>query len=134
MSRIQLTDSVMDMLLKMAEGNPGALTAMMTIMDQAERIDPQSAMPKIMAILSLDTHEIYGSGIYVLFSDKCGKDARKVLMLLRAVQLGLMPESKLQALASDQSRQVNLSDEEFNALDAAVCERLDGFERPKAAE
>ena len=129
MSRIQLTDTAMDMLIKMAEGNPGAIDAMFKIMEEAPSIDPQSAMPSIMPILSLDTHGIYGSSIYVLFSDKCKKDVRKTLVLLRAVQLGIMPERKLQQLSYDQSRSVNLTEDEFNSLDSAVCEQLSEFKR-----
>jgi hypothetical protein len=131
MSRIQLTDSVMDMLIKMAEGNPGAIDAMLKIIEKSAEIDPQSAMPSIMPILAFDTHGIYGSSIYVLYSDKCGRDVRKVLVLLRAVQLGLMPESKLQELCFDQARKINLTDDEFNSIDAEVCEQLADFQKPE---
>lgn len=51
-------------------------------------------------------------------------------VLIRAVQLGFWPESKLIKMAKDQDQKINLSDEEFNALDKQVCDRLDGFQRP----
>ena len=130
MSRIQLQDSGMDAMVKMADGNPGAVQALIDISVQAAAIDPQSALGGMGAILSLDTHNIYGTDIYVLYSDKCQKDVRKLLVLLRAVQLGIMPESKLQSLAGDQARQVELTDDEFNELDAKVCEQLSEFQRP----
>lgn len=132
MSRIQLQDTGMDAMIKMSEGNPGAINALMDISVQAASIDPQDAFGAMGVILSLDTHQIYGTDIYVLYSDKCQRNVRKVLVLLRAVQLGIMPESKLQSLAGDQSRQVELTDDEFNALDAKVCEQLSEFQRPAA--
>jgi hypothetical protein len=118
------------MVVKMAEGNPGAVHAISDIMKSSAGIDPQSVMPEIMPILSLDTHEIYGSSIHVLYKDKCGQDVRKVLVLLRAVQLGIMPEWKLQQLAADQSGELYLSKEAFDRIDRKVCEQLDQFQKP----
>lgn len=132
MSRISLTDTALSAIVKMAEGNPGAVSAISEIMKHGPAIDPQSVMPDLMPILSLDTHGIYGSDIYVLYSDKCGRDVRKLLVLLRAVQLGIMQEQRLRDLATDQTRQVNLSAEEFAALDAAVCAELSEFQRHEA--
>jgi hypothetical protein len=129
-SRITLSDTGMDVLTKMAEGNPGALTAMMEILEKHDQIDPQAMMGGLGAILILDTWDIYGSSIYVLFSDKCNRDVRKMLMLMRATQLGFFPHEKLQAMAADQARQVDLTDEEFNELDRKVCDRLDEFAKP----
>lgn len=129
MTRIQLTDSTMDMVLKMAEGNPGAITAIMDLMSNNAEIDPQDFLGGLGPILSLDTHGIYGSSIYVLWNDKCDRDVRKMLVLLRSVQLGFLPESKLQELAADQCRQVNLTDEEINNLDKKVCDQLKDFQK-----
>ena len=80
-------------------------------------------------VLSLDTLEIYGTDIYVLFSDKCDRDVRKMVMLLRANQLGYITSAKIQEMAADQGRQVNLTDEEFAELDAKVCEQLPAFQK-----
>ena len=128
-SRIQFTDTMMDAMMKIGEGNPGAMGAIMDIMEKCEAIDPQSAMGRLSPLLSFDTHGIYGTAVYIIYNDKCGRDARKVLVLLRAVQLGIMPESKLVDMANDQMRSVNLSDEEFDVIDDAVCEQLDGFQK-----
>lgn len=133
MSRISLADTAFSAIVKMADGNPGAITAISEIMKHGATIDPQSVLPDFMPILSLDTHGIYGSDIYVLYSDKCGRDVRKLLVLLRAVQLGIMQEQRLRDLATDQTRQVKLSLEEFDALDVAVCTELSEFQRPAKA-
>ena len=129
MSRIKSDDNVQDILIKMSEGNPGALAAMMEILEKHNEIDPQAAMGGLGAILILDTWGIYGTEIYVLFSDKCGKDVRKMLMLIRATQLGLFPQSRLNEMARDQSFRINLTDDEFKDLDTKVCEQLSGFQK-----
>jgi len=127
MSRITLEDTGMSSMMKMSDGNPGALTAMFEIMNMHDEIDPQAFMGGLGAIMSLDTLEIYGTDIYVLFSDKCGKDVRRMLMLMRATQLALFPQSKLQQMAADQMREVNLTDDEWLDLDQKVCEQLEDF-------
>jgi len=127
MCRIQLTDNTMDILIKMSDGNPGALTAMMEIIEKHESIDPQAMMGGLGAIMILDTWKIYGTDIYILYNDKCDKDVRKMLMIMRAVQLGFMPESKLVAMAKDQKREINLTDSELIDLDVKVCEQLESF-------
>lgn len=129
MSKIELSDNTMTIIMKMAEGNPGAITALSEMVKQGEAIDPQSAIPPLGAILLLDTYEIYGSAIYVLWSDKCGRDVRKLLILIRSVQLGFLPESKLQAMAADQCREVDLTPEEYADLDKKVCESLEQFQK-----
>jgi len=117
----------MDIVMKMSKGNPGAVTAIMDIIDKHKSIDPQAVMGGVGAIMILDTWEIYGTDIYILYSDKCGKDVRKMLMLMRATQLGFFSHQKLQNMASDQCREINLNDEEWQSLDDKVCEQLSGF-------
>jgi hypothetical protein len=127
MARLELTDTAMDVIVKMAEGNPGAAIVMGGIMKDHDRIDPQSMMGGIGALMALDGHGIYGSAIYVLFSDKCNKDMRRMLMLVRATQLGHFPASRLKEMAADQTRQVNLTEDEFTELDQKVCKQLTEF-------
>jgi len=129
MSRIELTDNTMSALVKMAEGNPGALTTMMQILDEHDEIDPQAAMGGLGAIMILDTWEIYGTDIYILFNDKCDRDVRRMLMLMRATQLGFFSQSKLQEMAHDQMREISLTEEEFEDLDKQVCETLKDFKK-----
>jgi len=133
MSRLQLTDTGTDILVKMADGNPGAISAMMAIMEHHDSIDPQAMMGAMGAIMILDTWGIYGTDIYVLYSDKCDKDVRKFLLLQRACQLGHLPHSKLQQMAKDQAREVNLTEEEWAGIDEFVCEKLEEFQKPAVA-
>ena len=129
MSKIKLTDTSTVVIVKMAEGNPGAIVALMEIMKEHDAIDPQAAMGGLGAIMMLDTWGIYDSDIYILFNDKCKRNVRQMLMLMRATQLGLFSYNKLKKMASDQERQVNLTDEELQELDDKVCGQLDGFQR-----
>lgn len=129
MARIKLEDTVQDVLVKMSDGNPGAISCMMAILQEHDKIDPQAFMGGLGAILLFDTYEIYGTNIYILFSDKCGRDVRKMLMLMRATQLGYFSHLRLREMASDQMREINLTDTEWKELDDKVCETLKEFTR-----
>lgn len=129
MSRIELTDNMMDVVVKMAEGNPGASIAIMDIIQKHSEIDPQAAMGGLGAVMILDTWEIYGSNIYILWSDTCGKDARKMLMLMRACQLGFLPQSTLVGLSKDGPLRTELTEKEVQQYDEKVCNELEGFKR-----
>ena len=130
MSRLDLSDTGMDVIIKMADGNPGAITAMMAIMEKHDEIDPQTIMGGMGAIMILNTWGIYGTEIYILWNDKCNRDVRQMLMLMRATQMGMFSHTKLKEMAADQMREVNLSDEEMAELDEKVCEQLEDFARP----
>lgn len=41
-TKLQLSDSVHDILYKMSEGNPGALTVCLKILKEGETIDPDA--------------------------------------------------------------------------------------------
>lgn len=135
MTRIELSDTGQAIIVKMADGNPGAMTAMASLLSKdCEPIDPDNAMGLMGPFLELDSLGIYGTAIHILWNDKCKRDLRRFVLLLRASQLGLLPSRKVQEMAADQMRQVNLSDIEWYALDAVVCARLAGFMTVKSWE
>lgn len=127
MSRIQITDNTLNVVSKMSECNPGAMAALCAILKEHDAIDPQSAMGGLGAILMLDTWGIYGSDIYVLWSGKCQKDCRKMLMIMRACQMGNFSHMKLKEMAAGQS---DLTPEQWQAQDDWVCSQLQGFMKP----
>lgn len=88
MSKIQLTDTIQDIVIKMAEGNPGAMTCMFQMMQKTDWFGNVDA---IMMILQLDSMEIYGSKLYMLWSDCCGKDLTRMELVLRNWQMGRLP-------------------------------------------
>ena len=49
-----------------------------------------------------------------------------MLVLMRAAQLGLFSCAKLKELAEDQSRSMNLTEEEWEEIDSKVTERNKG--------
>jgi hypothetical protein len=129
MSRIKLGDGFIDVLKNMSEQNPGATGVLLEIFREAKIIDPQSAGGGFGPILSLDAEKIYGSHIYILYNDKCDRDIRKLCLLLRAVQLGFFPGSRLRELAADDMREINLSDKEWEEIDKKVCDKLKDFQK-----
>ncbi len=133
MTRINLVDTGRDILVKMADGNPGALSAMIEMLKHGETVDPQCFMGGMGAILSLDTLGIYGTEIYILWNDQCKRDTRELLMLLRANQLGFVSSSEIKTVAEDQMRQVMFSEEKMEELDKQVCERLPRFRKREEA-
>jgi len=118
---------------KMSDGNPGAITAMMEMLSKGTEIDPQAMMGGLGAILGLDTLGIYGSDIYILWSDQCNRDVRELLMLLRANQLGFVSSDKIIANAKDQMREVKFTQEEMDGFNDQVCERLPEFQQRQPA-
>lgn len=100
-ARIKYTDTTRDIVIKMSDGNPGAMTALMEMLESSN-IDPDGAMGGLVPILSLDTHGIYGTDIYVLHSDICGREMPKTLAVLRACQLGFFSGTVLRDACSRQ--------------------------------
>jgi len=129
MNKIELTDSLQDVAVKMSDGNPGALVAICEMLKDGATIDPQGFAGGLSAVLSLDTLEIYGTDIYILFNDQCNRDVRKMLMLLRAYQLGFIQSSEIQQIAGDQMGRFLLTEDRMNELDDFVCEKLPEFKK-----
>lgn len=96
-ARIELTDSPMSAMMKMADGNPGAITVLLKLLEQGEAIDPDAAFGGFANIMSLDTHDIYGSEIWMFYKDLCDQDLINMIGLMRAVQLGFLSESALRS-------------------------------------
>jgi hypothetical protein len=91
--RITLDDNVMSIVMKLSDGNPGAVTVCVQLM--SDRNDPDCFLGPLGNFLSLDTHGIYGSDIWVLFKNVCDQRILGVVTVLRAVQLGLYTEREM---------------------------------------
>jgi hypothetical protein len=104
-TRIKLTDNAMSAIMKMSEGNPGAMNVLTNILSpETNKIDPDNIIGGIGVLLSLDTHGIYGADIYILYNDICRNDMVKMLAVLRAVQLGFFSENILKDACHRQDR------------------------------
>ena len=117
--RIKLEDGMMTVMTKMSEGNSGALTCLMELQTTGKDIDPQAAMGGMHSILMLDTLGIYGTDIYVLWSDICNRNTSIMIAVLRAYQLSII-EGKIVADAA--SRQ-DYSGRELLDLDD-ICDKV----------
>lgn len=102
-TRIKLSDTTMDVMTKMSEGNPGALSVLMQMLMDT-KIDPDNAMGGLGNILMLDTYGIYGTDIYILNNDICNRDLVKTLAVLRATQLGMFSSKILKDACHRQDR------------------------------
>lgn len=126
--RITLNDNVQSAILKMMDGNPGAMSALMSILDDGVKIDPDSFMGAIAPILTLDTLGIYGTDIYVLWSDICNRETNKMLAVLRGHQLGFLKASILKDACSRQDysgkKLIDVED-----IYKKVCEKLPNFDK-----
>lgn len=75
MNPIELTDTPIDIAVKMSEGNPGATT----VMAQLLKHDPDMGF---MYLRHLDDMNLRGSAIWVAFKDHCGSDIAKLVQCL----------------------------------------------------
>lgn len=84
MSKIDITDSVADIVTKMSEGNPGAMTVVVKLVKEMEK-----DIQVLNIILCLDEHlELYGSRLYQLWNDCCDRDIQKVIQIVRLYMNG----------------------------------------------
>jgi hypothetical protein len=77
MSRISLSDSTIDIVVKMSDGNPGAMAAMFGLLQEVEK-----DIENFSVILALDLLKVYGSRLYQLWNDCCGRDINKMIKVL----------------------------------------------------
>ena len=87
-TRIKLDMDMKDVVVALAEGNPGAIRACVDLVEQAVRIDPDSALGVLGPFILLDMRHIYGADLYMLWNDVCSQDVVKMIAILRARQLG----------------------------------------------
>lgn len=123
--KIQLTDSIPDVLFKISEGNPGALNVCINILKEGEKIDPDNALGGLGVLLSLDTLGLYGSKIWMLYKDVCDCELSAMLAVLRAWQLGFATADQIHRAVDNRGDGLNVAD-----MHAKVVERLPSFAVP----
>ena len=75
-NRVNLQDSVMDAIVKMSEGNPGAVIVLAKLSQMEEGMG-------LIHCLKLDDYGWYGPRIWMCYKDLCGEDIDKLYDLLR---------------------------------------------------
>lgn len=132
-TRIKLEDDLMSAVLKLSDGNPGALSALMEMAQNSPEVDPDSFGGVFSPLRSLDMHNIYGTDVYVLWYDICGKCNVTALAVLRATQLGFLPSAVLKDACSRQDRS-GRSMINTKELYSSVKERLPNFDSQNLAK
>jgi len=128
--RIEPTDKLEDIIVKLSEGNPGAASVLCyVVQSDAMYIDPDNIFMQMGPLLSLDMYDITGSRIYVLFKYACSADMRTFLLLLRAVGLGVMAAGELRALATDHYEKKPIAGSRLAEIDEEVCALLPNFQK-----
>jgi len=122
MTKLDLNDSIEDIMIKMSEGNPGAISVCMMLYTKGGAIDPDALFGGLGGVLSLDSLGIYGSKIWMLFKDVCKQDLVKTSAMLRAWQLGFVPKATLLHAIDNYGAGIDT-----DALLAQVQERLPAF-------
>lgn len=87
---ISLQDEIRTITIKLAESNPGALEALGSFYQVITDIFKEHQGEALLQIfMFLDTYRIYGTDIYIFWSDICGKDTFKTIIVVEACKVGL---------------------------------------------
>ena len=127
MSKLTLEDTTQTALMKMSEGNPGALTVLLQVIEQAERIDPDSLGGSAMVLLHLDEMGIHGPKVWMLYKDVCKQNLSHMMGALRAVQMGIISRETLDKAIESYGQGLDLP-----AALAAVKAKLPRFQMDEA--
>ena len=133
MSRLAHTDDARSGIVKLAEGNPGALRVLCELFKASPTVDLEST--GFAPLVWLDTWEVYGPHIWLLYKDICGEDIVRVLIVIRAAQLDIIPSSDLTTAIQladapgDQAHHGFLSD--FDGLLEQVREHVPEFAKKR---
>ncbi len=85
--KLTANDTTMDLMVKMGEGNPGAMMACMELFKMGSS--------GVVTILNLDDIGLYGEKLYMLWSDCCGRDAEKVVKVVKARNFGKLSDQDI---------------------------------------
>lgn len=86
MNKITLEDSVQEVIFKLSEGNPGAVTAIVQLCESC------SYEEFLTYLIFFDDYEIYGSKIYMLWNDCCDRDLNKLIETISYIRANLNRE------------------------------------------
>ncbi len=122
--RLQLTDTVLDVFTKLAEGNFGAAAVLKQMMEKGKDIDPDCGGGEpIFMMMYLDTYGIYGARLWMLYKDVAGQNLSKAWACVRATQLGFISDTQLDHAIDNRGDGLDL-----NEVCAKVKERLPNFQ------
>lgn len=124
--RLKLTDSGMDVMVKMSHGNLGATTVLIQLLEKTPEIDPQDLMAGMGKILLLDTMDIYEDRIWRFYKYVCKQNLVWMLAVMRGYQFGWLSLEAIN-LAIDDA--VPMDIESLEKILERVKEQLPEFDR-----
>ena len=80
--KVSMTDSPKDVVMKMCEGNPGAINVMIALLTQ-DAGEPVPDM-RVFDLLHMDDMGMRGPAIWIGFKDHCAQDLTKFRAAIRA--------------------------------------------------
>ena len=122
MTRLDLHDTALDAMVKLAEGNLGAANVLTRLLSDGAKIDLDNRLGGLGSLLSLDSLGIYGSRIWMLYKDVCNQSLITTVGVLRGWQLGLISTSSLQQAVDNYGDGLDIE-----AILAQVKAQLPGF-------
>ena len=85
MSRIAISDELVTGLTNMSEGNPGALNVLMQLVNRSAKMELTNVCSLFDYFSRLDSLEVYGASIWILYKDICGEKIEVMVEVLNAV-------------------------------------------------
>ena len=127
--KISLQDDIRTITVKLAGGNPGALEALWSFFPVITDIFKEHQGEALFQIfMFLDTYRIYGTDIYVFWSDICEKDTFKTIAVIEACKIGLF-DARILADACHRQDYSGRDMVPVCDLVKQVCERSPFFQR-----
>lgn len=101
--RIELNDTPLEIITKLSEGVPGAITVMGGLMKTPLPKECEGLMegPPLGPLFSVDSEGIYGSAIWLLYKDACGEDLDNMLRVLGCLQQGIIDHNDVANVIED---------------------------------
>lgn len=121
MKRINPDMPISTIIAIMSEGFPGVDIVLYTVYERNAVVDPQTLYKSLDAITFLDEKGIYGRDVWDLYQCACEENVAKLIMTLRAVQLGIIPMFHVKKAIR---RDMRL---DFDNMEFEVCSRLSEF-------
>ena len=78
--KLELQDNAQTIIMKMGDGNPGAFTFLLDLLSK------KGVMDFCQICLKLDSAELYGPHIYMLWSDCCDRDLDKTCKMITSIR------------------------------------------------
>lgn len=88
MSKLSPTDTLQDVMVKLCEGNPGALDCLMRMYQNQNWKVPN--MNGFTYIMMFDQMGLYGSRLYQLWNDCCDRDLDQIETVLYNILIGTL--------------------------------------------